>query len=511
MLASTSGDRSKVPKGKNILKSKGVWKLKYTDTGDIDKYKFRLTACGYSQIYGSDFSETHAGVVSMPVFRLFCGLVAALNLKTRLYDVGNAFLECDLEEELYMQLPDYLGGDVVRLRKAIYGLKQSGMLFVKTMATYLKSLGFQQSKTEPCMFTLITRIDDAPPEWKGWGYITVLTYIDDVPVASNSDSLINWLGGALKSRFRKVTDEPLRWFLANRVKISRGTVSIDQEQYCLYIIDKFRTYLVRYYSNTNGSLKTKTTPMRPGLVLSKEQSPKNDTERAEMARLPYAQLVGCLMYLANGTRVDIIVATSNCARFMANPGMQHWLCALEILLYLMNNPGRCVTYRDLGPERNLLVSAECDASFADNPDTAHSRYGVVIYMQGAFAVAKQGWMKNVRLNTMDAETGALAQATIQVLPVRRYLEDWGFPQRDPTHIGEDNNAALICSHSWVATKRARHIHVDHHFVREHQLESKNIWVHRVPSEHNSSDMLSKNVTPPLLRKHSSTMMGESKL
>ena len=93
------GGRGNVPKGKNILKSKGVWKLKYTDTGDIDKYKFRLTACGYSQIYGSDFSETHAGVVSMPVFRLFCGLVAALNLKTRLYDVGNAFLECDLEEE----------------------------------------------------------------------------------------------------------------------------------------------------------------------------------------------------------------------------------------------------------------------------------------------------------------------------------------------------------------------------------------------------------------------------
>ena len=100
------GGRGNVPKGKNILKSKGVWKLKYTDTGDIDKYKFRLTACGYSQIYGSDFSETHAGVVSMPVFRLFCGLVAALNLKTRLYDVGNAFLECDLEEELHMQNPE---------------------------------------------------------------------------------------------------------------------------------------------------------------------------------------------------------------------------------------------------------------------------------------------------------------------------------------------------------------------------------------------------------------------
>ena len=73
------------------------------------------------------------------------------------------------------------------------------------------------------------------------GYITVLTYIDDVPAASNSDTLMSWLGDALKNRFRKVTDEPLRWFLANRITIEKGVVSMDQEQYCLYIINNFRT------------------------------------------------------------------------------------------------------------------------------------------------------------------------------------------------------------------------------------------------------------------------------
>ena len=491
------GSRKDVPKGTNILKSKGVWKVKYLDTGEIDKYKFRLVACGYSQIYGADFSEAHAGVVSMPVFRLFLGLVAALHLKTRLYDVGNAFLECDLEEELHMQLPDYLGGEVVRLHKAIYGLKQSGMLFVRTMATFLKSLGFQQSRDEPCMFTLITKVDDAPSEWKGWGYITVLTYIDDVPAASNSDSLMSWLGDALKNRFRKVTDEPLRWFLANRVTIEKGIVSMDQEQYCLYIINKFRTYLERFFSNVDGSLKTRSVPMKPGTVLSKADCPKTPAETAEMGEYPYAELCGSLLYLANGTRMDILVATSNCARFMANPGMVHWLRLLEIVLYLMNEPGRRVWYRDLGPELNCRVRFECDASFADCPDTAQSRYGVIGYSQGAFVIAKTGKMKNVRLNTFDAETGALAQAVMQALPVRRYMAAWGFPQTGPTHIGEDNNAALLCSHSWVPTKKARHIHVDVHFVREHQLETKSIYVHRVPSAENSADMMSKNVTPQL--------------
>ena len=157
---------------------------------------------------------------------------------------------------------------------------------------------------------------------------------------------------------------------------------------------------------------------------------------------------------------------------------------------------------------NCRVYFECDASFADCPDTAHSRYGVIGYNQGAFFIAKTGKMKNVRINTMDAETGALAQAVIQALPVRRYMAAWGFPQQGPTAIGEDNNAALICSQSWAPTKKARHIHVDVHFVREHQLETKDIWVHRVPSSENSADMLSKCVTPQLQEKHSTSAMGE---
>ena len=57
----------------------------------------------------------------------------------------------------------------------------------------------------------------------------------------------------------------------------------------------------------------------------------------------------------------------------------------------------------------------------------------------------------------------------------------------------------------------RHTHVDVHFVREHQLETKSIYVHRVPSAENSADMMSKNVTPQLQQKHSRNAMGESKL
>ena len=82
--------------------------------------------------------------------RIFMHLIAVLSLQSRLYDIGNAFLEGPLNEELYMKLPDYvLDGAYVRLRKAIYGLKQAGKIFVDLLAKFLLELGFERSKTEP--------------------------------------------------------------------------------------------------------------------------------------------------------------------------------------------------------------------------------------------------------------------------------------------------------------------------------------------------------------------------
>ena len=65
------------------------------------------------------------------------------------------------------------------------------------------------------------------------------------------------------------------------------------------------------------------TPLDPGVRLSKEQSPQNDSERSEMSQVPYSQLVGALMYLAIATRPDIAHSVGVLARFSSNPGMAH--------------------------------------------------------------------------------------------------------------------------------------------------------------------------------------------
>jgi hypothetical protein len=150
---------------------------------------------------------------------------------------------------------------------------------------------------------------------------------------------------------------------------------------------------------------------------------------------------------------------------------------------------------------------ETDASFGDCPDTGRSRYGILGFLSGAFIDSKTGILKNVRTNTMDAETGALAQCILRVLTTRRYMADLGFPQTKPTPIAEDNNAALIFSKSPVATRRSRHIHVDHHLTRENQMEFRTITVYKEDGANLRADMQTKNLGRVLLNKHSEGTMG----
>ena len=100
---------------------------------------------------------------------------------------------------------------------------------------------------------------------------------------------------------------------------------------------------------------------------------------------------------------------------------------------------------------------------------------------------------------------------MQAIIVRRYLADMGFPQCEPTPIGEDNNAALIFSQGPVASKRSRHIHVDHHFTREQQVEFKTIRVYREPGVSNFADDMTKNNTFDVKDRHTTISMGSPTL
>ena len=116
-------------KGKNLVKCKWVFALKYKVNGSLERYKARLVAKGYTRTYGVDYQETFAPVAKMNIVRILLSLAAHFNWQLQKYDVKNASLHRYLQEEIYMKiLLEFEGkgmtNNVCRLRKALYGLKQ---------------------------------------------------------------------------------------------------------------------------------------------------------------------------------------------------------------------------------------------------------------------------------------------------------------------------------------------------------------------------------------------------
>jgi len=119
-----------LPKGKNAIGLKWVLTTKYHLDGSIQKHKAMLFVKGYSQHQGINYEETFALVSRFETVRTLLALVAHLNWPAYQFDVKSAFLNGDIEEEVYVSQPEVFqikGKEhkVYKLKKALYGLKQA--------------------------------------------------------------------------------------------------------------------------------------------------------------------------------------------------------------------------------------------------------------------------------------------------------------------------------------------------------------------------------------------------
>ena len=140
-----------LPQGRNAIGCKWIFKLKRNADGTIGRYKARLVAKGFSQAAGQDFKETFSPVVKDNTVRVVLTLAMTNSWKLRQIDVNNAFLNGDLQEEVYMVQPSgfeecdaEVNKLVCRLYKALYGLKQAPRAWFKKLRSFLLMIGFHQ-------------------------------------------------------------------------------------------------------------------------------------------------------------------------------------------------------------------------------------------------------------------------------------------------------------------------------------------------------------------------------
>ena len=190
-----------------------------------------------------------------------------------------------------------------KLNKAIYGLKQASRVWNNKLDAALQRFGLIPTQYDSCVYV----------DSKGRRIFIVAIYIDDM-IFSNDVAWKKQLKKHLCSCFRIKDLGVAQHCLGIRIQRTKDTIKLDQEVYIESILKRFNM----------DKCKPVTVPMNNSEKLTKEESPKSNTETAAMKDMPFQEAVGCLMYLAQSTRPDILYAVNMLSRFNKNPGQKHW-------------------------------------------------------------------------------------------------------------------------------------------------------------------------------------------
>ena len=213
----------KLLRGRKAIPCKWIFKIKRNPDGSISKYKARLVAKGFNQKEGIDFSETFSPVSRLSTVRSVLSVAARDKLFLLQFDVSAAFLYGDLEEDIYMILPegcDDGSGRVCHLKRSLYGLKQAPRCWNKKCNDFLTKEGFKSGFADPCLYIR---------NRNGRKLILVL-YVDDGLITSSNKEDVEQFLTDLKKSFQ-ISCSEAKFYLGLEIAQEKDGIKITQKGY----------------------------------------------------------------------------------------------------------------------------------------------------------------------------------------------------------------------------------------------------------------------------------------
>ncbi|KAL7284965.1 hypothetical protein ACG7TL_000054 [Trametes sanguinea] len=477
------------PSGVNIVGSRFVFRIKRDSDGSIKQYKARLVAQGFTQVPGLDYNETFAPVAKLSSIRMLLALAARYDWELEQMDVKSAYLNGKLDEEIFMRQPPGSAASgqehlVCRLKKTLYGLKQAGRGWYKTLSDAMADMGLLRCASDHAVW--YKHADDAT--------LIVASSVDDLTITGTTD-LVYAFKANISKRFEMSDLGAMRWILGIEVERNRHerTIAISQRAYLDTIIARFNL------ENANPV----STPLQPGSALGRHQSPSTPRQFEDMRHVPYREAVGSLMYAAMGTRPDITFAVTTLSQFMQNPGRPHWEALKHVLRYLKGTRELRLVY---GTTSDGLQGFS-DSDWGSSTEHRHSISGYVFTLDGG-AISWSAKKQNViALSSTEAEYIALTHAAKEALWLRNVLADVLDPDvaRHPLTIYGDNRSAIALAKDNTFHPRTKHIDIRFHFIREIVDANKIALAYR-RTEDMPADLFTKALTRARLE-HLWTLFG----
>ncbi|WVZ53348.1 LOW QUALITY PROTEIN: hypothetical protein U9M48_004308 [Paspalum notatum var. saurae] len=443
-----------LPKGQRVIGLKWVFKLKRDEHGEVVKHKARLIAKGYVQRQGIDFEEVFAPIARMESVRVVLAVAAHRGWSVHHMDVKSTFLNGELVEEVYVARPPGFTATgheekVLRLHKALYGLRQAPRAWNAKLDASLHELGFTRSK---CEHGLYVRGAEA-------SRLVVGVYVDDLIIMGEMNKEIDSFKLQMKKLFKMSDLEPLSYYLGIEVKQGECGIELRQSAYALKLLEK---------AGMSGC-NARATPMEVRLKLSKAST----TPLVDDPTM-YRSIIGSL-------RVGYL------SRFMEEPRTDHMAAVKHLLRYMEGTINYGLWYSGGGGGEISLLGYS-DSDLAGDIDDRKSTTGMIFYL-GANPVS---WLSHkqrvVAFSSCEAEFIAGVAAACQATWLGHLIEDVIGKKTSPPWLKMDNMAAIaLKSH---AHDRSKHIDTKFHFIRE-CVDRGDINVEFVGTKEQLADILTK--------------------
>ena len=375
-------------------------------------------------------------------------------------DVETAFLYGDLDEEIYMKIPEglhlftgeqYDVDDALVLVQAMYGLVQAARQFFKKLRdTLVEKMSFRKCLSDQCLLHRVNKD----------GTVIVCLYIDDTLITGD-EKAVKAFKAELKKYFNTKEEGEMTEYVGCMVKRAGDTIYLHQ------------TDLI------------------------------NKIER---------KLVGMLLFLTKFSRPDIANAVRELSKVNNRANQAHVKEMLRTIKFVLDTRHWSLKYKITGSDRRKLkwfFRALCDSDFAGDKDNRLSVLGFGIYLFGFLVSWKSRAMRTHALSSTEAEYIVMSELCCEILFVRQILEFLGFEIEYPIIVHCDNVGAIFLANNAKVSSRTKHIDLKTHFVREY-IDKGVVKIVFIRSAENDSDIWTKNVGEGTFTRHTDKFMSKTR-
>lgn len=453
----------KIPKGVKPITTRWVHTIKETFKGN--DHKSRCVVRGFLQVTGRDFDPTRISspVVDLTTIRILISIAVTKNYAIHQLDIESAYLNALLPEEhpLYVYPPkgyelqeDYCW----KLKKAVYGAKQSGYEWYICLKDTIEKLEFTSSSVVEGLFYKRTKHD----------IIIVAIYVDDLIMVSSSDKLLKSFRNGLETHFNLKYLSKLGEYLGIKFEKTETGYTISQQQFITNLLKDFN--IMGKYGKLIPMIKDKKRYTPP--KLAEEDIDIPDSEYQDVGallgakeRTLYQKGVGLLLWACRNTRPDISYATNKLGAKANKPSVNDLQKLIYCLRYLKDNMDLNLVYDRPEPEDEFTIVVYSDASFAPSEIDKRLITGNAIFLNGHLVSWATKRQKIITKSSASCELIALGVAIDETVNMKRMMKELGFPIKKVT-IWEDNQAVIAKCYNQNTTHKSRYIDVTLKSIRE---------------------------------------------